>query len=549
MSLLLLNPRTRQPHGGLVAPQARVLLYGESKKWNSAVNALGTENHSTLFTGRGTGSYGRLIDVSAHTVTGLNLTSKAPDTIDVPVCYLLSIRPASTDGDIFSRYHKLGATSAHAGMWCFEKSGSNLVFRWSDGSLQSRTITGVSLSTGVSTTICAKFVGGNATIYQDGRLQDSFAYTVPTLGTSTSVHTITIGKATSNAGSFRGGIYLAAVLDPNVDARRLSNNPWQIFPPQRKIWVPDAGGGVTVSGNPDKISTVGITGSVIQQLDSIISGQPVVTSNIGVSGSVTQQLDAIIASKPGGISSNAIPGAILQQLDNIILGEHSRLNQTGISGSVTQQLDSIILSAPGSSLQFGIDGSVVVTTDILIEGYPGGISQFGVIGAVVQQADIVVSGVPDSIFQDGVSGTALVTNDIVLSGTSSGVSVNGISGNVLQNSIVSGLPGGLSITAFSGATVQQTDIIISGNHGEINITGTIGATLQSAIVSGGFGEISLTGLSGSVPTNIIVSGAPGEIFLSGISGITTIGVPEDVDTTGILEFITPTGIFEITTHS
>lgn len=88
-------------------------------------------------------------------------------------------------------------------------------------------------------------------IYANGVKGDSVAYGGVYQQTTQPLY---VGASANYGNYFNGTIALAAVWGremSHAEALSLSRNPWQIFQPiERRIWVPSAGGGTTISGNP-----------------------------------------------------------------------------------------------------------------------------------------------------------------------------------------------------------------------------------------------------------------------------------------------------------
>jgi hypothetical protein len=241
---------TRQPPSETGGSQG-VLFAFNPAVWakEQIVGTALTQRHGSLFAYKRAKTH-LCADLTAHAAAGLlasNLGHRAGVHFCTPSTFVFAIRPTTADGCFFSRYAAAATTSGYAGAFKIGRSGTSVVVNYNDGSgaMQTWTIA-ANVVSDKDTVIAIDVQRDKLVCYKDGKYVAETAWTMPELGAFLVPNLpLTIGGEGNGVHSgFKGYVYGIGVVTDG-EPRSLSENPWQIFKPRRRVTYIDLGAGST----------------------------------------------------------------------------------------------------------------------------------------------------------------------------------------------------------------------------------------------------------------------------------------------------------------
>lgn len=297
---------------------------------------------------------------------------------------------------------------------------------------------------------------------------------VGVLDTSGGAQTTQIGATNSGALPLNGGVYLAvgykrALADSEIVS--LSNNPWQLFAPQRRIWV-----------------QIPATGS--STVDATATGATVVASSSAIAGALTAASSATAVTVAA--SASAIAGAA-----------------TAASAPAAATVTATASAISGATTGAGQSAAATVAATASATG--GAVTAASATtAATVAASSSALSGAATGTASGTATGATVVANAEIIDGSATGnaagtangaivaASVGAIAGAMNANAEASGQAVAVATSAIAGAL--QADYVATGAVVSASATAIPGAvaTGTSATAFGATATATVTYLSGAI---------------------------------------------------
>jgi len=440
---------TRQPPSETGGSQG-VLFAFNPAVWakEQIVGTALTQRHGSLFAYKRAKTH-LCADLTAHAAAGLlasNLGHRAGVHFCTPSTFVFAIRPTTADGCFFSRYAAVATTSGYAGAFKIGRSGTSVVVNYNDGSgaMQTWTIA-ANVVSDKDTVIAIDVQRDKLVCYKDGKYVAETAWTMPELGASLVPNVslpLTIGGEGNGVHSgFKGYVYGIGVVTDG-EPRSLSENPWQIFKPRRRITYIDLGapaaatleghaqaqasatGNLTLAATLDgaALSVATATGTLTTQIPlagaavSVVSAAGELLTGIPLSGAaVAQAVAAGSLTAQIRLDGNALAQAAASAgLTSAILLAGNAQGQATATGALAGESSGLAGDAKAEAAAVA-----TLTTSIRLSGSAA--AQAGVSGILTTQIQLTGAALAEAIATGVLSEQIYLAGDAKSSASASGI--------------------------------------------------------------------------------------------------------------------------------
>ena len=388
------------------------------------------------------------IGVTAAGANGSTTSPKLQKLISSPVFTIISYAYVNSSGTTAAEFLTGNDNSNTAGGLALFTGG--VLYRTTGSQI---TITGTATA-GKSQLFAFTMDASGGKFYIDGILQNSNASTLQAISIATYPAFIA-GTGAINARGNQPVYYVAqyfGVAKTQSELLELSNNPWQIFAPERRrIWVPS-------------FSTSDVTVAITGNSSTTSVGSTSVSSNVGITGSSSTGSVGTVVAVTGitvdltGVSSAGSVGNLT--ITNEVT--ESGVSSTTNTGTITTNISTVFagVSSTGDTGNLTTESTTSLT----------GIVNTGELGTLVSNIAVAITGVSGT----GSVGSTTPAYDMTIQ--LSGVSTTASVGNILAD-ITKAVTGNES-TASVGDVDNVLAVALSGNEalglkGSVYVDGVI----------------------------------------------------------------------------
>jgi hypothetical protein len=289
---------------------------------------------------------------------------------------------------------------------------------------------------------------GSVKLWQDGVLLASGSGANDAFNWGT--HQWRIGnRAVSGGFQLTASMPMAAILRRGMldqEAQSISRNPWQLFrPPARRIWVPVAAAGTTVTPDAGALTLAGLAPTVLASATAAPGAGTLTLA--GLAPTVTQ--NAIIVPGVGVLTLSGLAPAVVQNA--IVSPGAGALTLTGLAPTVRQDL--FVSPGAGTLALTGLAPTIVAAGAIAPD--PGSLVLAGLAPAVRQ--DLFVAPDAGTLSLAGLAPTLL--QGAVAAPAAGELVLLGLAPTVTQNFVVAPAAGALAFDGLAPTIPVQSPAV------------------------------------------------------------------------------------------